>query len=92
MRKAVYEIEGAAGKGEVTIIDLARGAGDRLANVNRWAGQIGTTYDEASLKSALQPIAVGSDSGDYVVLIAPPEAEKGQSILGVIVDKGTRRG
>lgn len=91
MRKAAFEIEGAAGQGEVTIIDLARGAGDRLANVNRWAGQIGApAYDDAGLKSALKPIDVGPDTGDYVVLIAPPDAEKGQSILGVIVDKGEK--
>lgn len=91
MRKAAYEIEGAAGKGEVTIIDLARGAGDRLANVNRWAGQIGAeTYDESSLKSALKPIDVGSDKGDYVVLVPPPDVENSQAILGVIIDKGDK--
>lgn len=91
MRKAAYEIEGAAGKGEVTMIDLAKAAGDRLANVNRWAGQIGAkTYDAEGLKAALQPIEVGSDTGDYAVLIAPPDAEKGQSILGVIIDKGDK--
>lgn len=91
MRKAAYAIEGAAGQGEITIIDLTRGAGDRLANVNRWAGQINApTYDEASLKPVLKPIDVGSDKGDYVVLIPPPDVEKGQAILAVIVDKGDK--
>ena len=91
MRKAAYVIEGAAGSGEVTIIDLSRGAGDRKANVNRWAGQIGlSALDDAGLKAALKPIEVGSLTGDYIVLIPPPEAEKGQAILGVIADKGDK--
>lgn len=91
MRKAAYEVEGAVGKGEVTIIDLSREAGDRFANVNRWAGQIGLPpMDAAGLKVAMKSIEVGSLTGDYVVLVPPPENEDGQAILGVIVDKGDK--
>lgn len=91
MRKAAYEVEGAVGKGEVTIIDLSREAGDRLANVNRWAGQIGLPpMDATELKSAMKSIEVGALTGDYVVLVPPPEKDDGQAILGVIVDKGEK--
>ncbi|NMF67401.1 hypothetical protein, partial [Brasilonema octagenarum] len=91
MRKAALSIEQGDLKGEVTIIDLARAAGDRLANVNRWCGQIGLpSFDADSIKPALKPIDVGSIQGDYVELVSPAESEKGQSILGVIVDKGDK--
>ncbi len=88
MRKAALSIEQGDLKGEVTIIDLARAAGDRLANVNRWCGQIGLPpFDAETLPKALKPVDVGSAKGDYVELIAPVDSDKGQSILGVIVDK-----
>ncbi len=88
MRKAALSFEQGDLKGEVTIIDLARAAGDRLANVNRWCGQVGLpAYDADGLKAVMRQIDVGPDKGDYVELIAPTDSDKGQSILGVIVDK-----
>lgn len=91
MRKASLSFGQGDLKGEVTIIDLARAAGDRLANVNRWCGQIGLpSFDADGLKAVLHTVDVGPDKGDYVELIAGANSEKGQSILGVIVDKGDK--
>ena len=87
MRKAAFVIEDGDQKAEVTVIDLARDAGDRLANVNRWRGQVGLEpIDEAQLRQSLRPIDVGELSGDFVDLVG----SAGQTILGVIVDRGEK--
>jgi hypothetical protein len=87
MRKAAFVIEDGDQKAEVTVIDLAREAGDRRANVNRWRGQVGSEpVDESQLRQSLKPIDVGGQSGDFVELAG----STGQSILGVIVDRGEK--
>lgn len=87
MRKAAFEIVDGDQRAEVTVIDLAADARDRLANVNRWRGQIGLAELTADqLAAELTPIDVGPLKGDYVKLIGDPQATKPQTILGVIVD------
>lgn len=91
MRKAAYEVAKDGQRVEITIIDLAREAGDRLANVNRWRGQIGMeATDAATLKGALRPIDIGSLKGDLVELVGPTGEKGPQAILGVIVDAGDK--
>lgn len=86
MRKAAFEIAADNGQAELTVIDLARDAGDRLANVNRWRDQMQQRpLDRAGLSSALQRINVGEQEGDLVE-IAGANEKAGQAILGVIVD------
>ncbi|OYW25126.1 MAG: hypothetical protein B7Z55_00245 [Planctomycetales bacterium 12-60-4] len=89
MRKAALDITDGAQKAEVTVIDLAEEAGERLPNVNRWRGQIGlepVTAEE--LAKTMHEIPVGSLTGDYVELVGPADAAKPQTILGVIVEHG----
>jgi len=90
MRKAALEVMEGDYRAEITVIDLPRDpqASERLANVNRWRGQVAlspVTADE--LKSAMRPLPVGSLTGDYVELIGTEGGDAAQSILGVIVDR-----
>lgn len=41
MRRAAFQVTDGEQKIEITVIDLAGGAGDLLANVNRWRDQVG---------------------------------------------------
>ena len=73
------------------MIDLAREAGDRLANINRWRGQIGMEAVSADgLKETMRKIEVGSNTGDLVELIGTSGEKGPQAILGVIVDVGDK--
>lgn len=89
MRKAAFEVASTAGRVEITLIDLDRGAGDRLANINRWRGQVGLSpITEAELPKAINSVPIAGQMGDFVELPGDPAAEKTQSILGVIFDRG----
>ncbi len=91
MRKAAYEYSKDGQRVEITVIDLAREAGDRLANVNRWRGQIGMEAVSADgLKETMRKIEVGSNTGDLVELIGTSGEKGPQAILGVIVDVGDK--
>jgi hypothetical protein len=87
MRKATFTVQQSGKRAEITVIDLAREAGDRLANVNRWRGQVGQPPLTASeLASQLETLPVGPLTGDFVSIPPAASAERPQSILGVIVD------
>lgn len=89
MRKAAFDIQEGDLKAEVTVIDLPGEAGDRLANVNRWRGQVGLqdlTADE--LAKSMTKVPVGDLQGDYVELVGDASVAKPQTILGAIVDHG----
>ncbi len=89
MRKAAFEVASTAGRVEITLIDLDRAAGDRLANINRWRGQVGLPpITEAELPKAITSVSIAGQMGDFVELPGDPAAEKAQSILGVIFDRG----
>lgn len=91
MRKAALEVRDGDQKAEITVIDLSREAGDRLANVNRWRGQVGLPPVSADeLKASMKSLPVGSLTGDYVELISQEGADAAQSILGVIVDQNDK--
>ena len=40
MRKAAFVVGDGESTAEITVIDLSRGAGELLPNVNRWRGQV----------------------------------------------------
>ncbi|MBI1349253.1 hypothetical protein GC163_23535 [bacterium] len=87
MRKAAYEYSEGNQSVEITIIDLAAEAGERLPNVNRWRGQVGlepVTADE--LAASMKSLDMGPLKGDYVELIGDVKAERPQTIMGVIVE------
>ncbi|HUQ71299.1 MAG TPA: hypothetical protein VM165_17355, partial [Planctomycetaceae bacterium] len=88
MRKAALVVMEGDYRAEITVIDLPREAGERLANVNRWRGQVALSPVTAEeLKAAMRPMPAGSLTGDYVELIGTEGGDEAQSILGVIVDR-----
>lgn len=90
MRKAAFKVSDGEETVEITIIDLAEAAGDRLSNVNRWRKQVQLdTITQEQLDRDMKPIEVGGGTGDYVELVGPEDAQPQESILGVItIDAG----
>lgn len=89
LRKAAFvvSVPGAERNVEITVVDLAREAGDRLANVNRWREQVGLEpIDAMQLASILQQIDLDGVTADLVEL----EGTGGDTIVGAIVDRGER--
>jgi hypothetical protein len=86
MRKAAFQVAEGEKQIEITVIDLASAAGERLPNVNRWRQQVALeAVTQEQLDQAIEPIPLGELQGDYVELAGPNE-----SILGAIVDQGSK--
>lgn len=86
MRQAAFEVHDGQKQVEITVINLPGAAGDLLANVNRWRGQIElSSVTQAELDGVLEPISVNGTDGNYVELIGPDKA-----ILGAIVNRAGR--
>ena len=76
---------------DITVTDLAVAAGDRLANVNRWRGQIGLAEISANeLADTMAKLPIDGETGSYVDLVTPEGAGPRKAILGVIVDHGNQ--
>ncbi len=91
MRKAAFQVKEGEKSVEITVIDLAKGAGELLPNVNRWRGQIklkATT--QSDLDSQLKSISVAGQKGHYVKLIGPKDAKPPLAILGVLLSRKDR--
>ena len=83
MRVATIKI----GDAELTIIPLATVAGDLVANVNRWRGQVGLdSISSAQIEQDCPVIDLGDAPGRLVELVGTT----GQSMLGVIALRGDR--
>ena len=90
-RKASFAVEADGEKVEITIIDLAAGAGELLPNVNRWRAQVKLdAIDEEQLAKDAQEIEGENWQGKYFVLAGPESAESRETILGVITVVGER--
>jgi hypothetical protein len=91
MRKAAFIAKDGESTAEITVIDLAAGAGDLLSNVNRWRGQVGLDpLDEATLDQQLVDIPVDDVSGQYVEMFSPASVDPTKAILGVIAVRQER--
>uniref|UniRef100_A0A7C4QTQ0 Uncharacterized protein n=1 Tax=Schlesneria paludicola TaxID=360056 RepID=A0A7C4QTQ0_9PLAN len=89
LRKAAYvvPVPGSERGVEITVIDLAREAGDRLANVNRWREQVGLDpIDQAQWAASREHLEIDGIPADLVELVGP----KQETILGAIADRGER--
>jgi len=88
MRFATLHVDNATPPLELRVTPLALAAGDPLANINRWASQIGLpSYDASQLGSVMHELEV---HGRKVLMInlTGPEADTGtpsQQILAAIV-------
>ena len=91
MRKAAFVAKDGDASVEITVIDLAASAGDLMANVNRWRGQVGLEpLDQATLNEQLVEIPVDDVTGQYVEMFNPESVEPPQAILGVIAIRKER--
>lgn len=71
---------------QLTVIPLGNEAGDLLANVNRWRGQIGLApIERDAAKRESEPIDVGGGKGTFIRIVG---AER--SILAVLYPAGDR--
>jgi hypothetical protein len=85
MRKAAFTVTDDEQTVEITVIDLAEAAGDRLSNINRWRGQVQLDQiTQEQLDRQIKKIQVGDNAADYVELVGPEDSQPQQTILGVI--------
>lgn len=83
-REAAFNVTDGDQKAEITVTRLPAQAPMRLANINRWRGQVGLDEaDEATIASSVQPMTVAGQAAEWIEL---PGAE--QTILGVIATRG----
>ncbi len=85
LRKAAFDIEEGALTALVTVIELGPEASGAMENINRWRQQVGlgpTTPDE--LQQNLTVLSVDGYPAMFVEMVGPKEAQRPQTILGVI--------
>ena len=81
MRKANLRVDDAHGRTEITALTFPGDVGGLLANINRWAGQIGLQpITEAQLPDVTSAANISGHGGLYVTLLGPE-----RSILGGIL-------
>lgn len=89
MRKAALEVKADGQTAEITVIDLNAAASARLPNVNRWREQIGLKpVTQEQLDASMKTIRMGEVEGDLVELVGPSDADRPETILGVIAEHG----
>ena len=91
MRKGAFTVTDCDQQAEITVIDLSGSAGDLLANVNRWRGQIQLEpMTQTQLDETTEKITIDQSTGDYVELIGPEDADPREAILGAILTDSNR--
>lgn len=81
IRKANFKVADESGSAEITVLTFPGDVGGRLANINRWRGQIGLA--DAALDD-LPVYTVGIDIANHRALYVRLEGET-QSILGALL-------
>lgn len=81
IRKANFKVADESGSAEITVLTFPGDVGGRLANINRWRGQIGLA--DAALDD-LPAYTVGIDIANHRALYVRLEGET-QSILGALL-------
>lgn len=83
MRLAAFEV---TDSNQRVNISISTAGGDRLANINRWRGQVQLEpLDPAGLQKSVREFEIGDLRGDYVEIVGAEETKPRQTILGVIV-------
>lgn len=66
------------------VISLSRAGGSKVANVNRWRGQLGMPPEkEGAILASLEKVPLGKRTGELVTL-----KNKGQTMLGLMIPDG----
>jgi hypothetical protein len=90
-RKAAFDIRRDNLHAEVTVIDLAAGAGELLPNINRWRGQVHLpAITQKELDASLQHLPIAGEQAAYVELDGPETEGRSQTILGAVLVRGER--
>lgn len=86
LRKGSWVVREGAAKVDISVLAFPGETGGILANVNRWAQQIGLAPIAAeNLSQYVKPYTVGEQAAHYVSLRNPDSKE---AVLGVIVPLG----
>ncbi|MEX2176155.1 MAG: hypothetical protein WD872_17470 [Pirellulaceae bacterium] len=86
-RQAAFEVHEDDKRVEITVIRLS--PSPVLANVQRWAGEIGATpVTEADLATLVKKIDVAGQQADYAELVSAEGTARSEMTLGVIVPRG----
>jgi hypothetical protein len=91
MSMAAFVVEDGSRKVVITATPLSPIPDYLLANVNRWREQVGlpkTTAEE--LTKQIKPISVDGAKGGYVELVGPATPAPQRTIIGAIVEVGSR--
>lgn len=90
MREATYFVGEGDSRAEFSLSGWPAAGGtqmaDVMANVERWAGQVGVPGDE-DLSSLVEEIDIGGGKGSYVKLVGP---NSGQTMLAAMVVYGDK--
>ncbi len=93
MRKAAFMIVDGDSQAEFTVIDLPTRGGaqitDVLANVERWAAQVGVPVDD-KLADLIEKTEIDGDEASYVKLVGPEGANPRQAMLAAMVVRGEK--
>ncbi len=82
VRKANFRVSDAGGRAEIAVTTFPGDVGGKLANINRWRGQIGLDpIDLAGMREVTRPFVISNHNALLVSLQGPE-----QSILGGILD------
>jgi hypothetical protein len=91
MRKAAFVIADGDQQAEFTLIDLPASGGaqitDVMANVQRWAAQVGLPVDD-KLAGLVEKIEIDGTEGSFVNLVGPAGTNPRQAMLAAMVVRG----
>jgi hypothetical protein len=89
-RVAAFQVSKGDQSAEVTVIPLGGSAGDLLANVNRWRGQINLEpISEQELRGAAKSIEISGNQGQFFdILGSESVGPRRQRILAVVAQRG----
>lgn len=85
MRKGSWKIGAGGGNAELAVTAFPGDVGGRMANINRWRGQLGLEPATAELYDAIEIAKVGADQGEMIRLKSKDGA---RATLAVMARKG----
>ncbi len=85
MRKGSWTVAGPGGDADLAVTVFPGDVGGRVANINRWRGQLGLPPGDAQMLDAIAVAKVGATDGEVVDLRS---ADGAQATVAIIARKG----